>query len=575
MTSRDEAQPRVERERGGVRLLGVDPTRGDVAAAEPVERVRNEVNPESEPLPVGVHGQALEVALGAGPAGDCETNDVGVTNHTKTGDGRGVDRFIQPVAVELPERLEGLPVDVKDRINVAAMTSAEPSGPARAFGQRTSQVMAQEMQGFVFGEAIGSEHVALGGANGGGDDGAEAVRSEMRPDALEGRGGERRGTRERHEIGEVVTSSPAPGPDSGRVDGQCIHPHAGSNDTPSGPRGTLGRVLLLVSDERCLEHTAGTSHPERPDRLRAAMAGVAESGVVDAVAARLPRLVTDDEICLVHDRALLDQVVAVDAGGGGRLDPDTVMSAGSLLAARLAAGSVLTAVEGLQESEQYCSAFCVVRPPGHHATPTDSMGFCLFNSVAIAAATLADAGERVAIVDIDAHHGNGTQDIFYNDPRVLFASIHQSPLYPGTGMLDERGSGVAVGTTINVPLPPGATGDIAWAAVDDIIIPAIEAHRASWLLISAGFDGHRADPITELSYSSADMADLVGALAATVAPGRVITVLEGGYDLDAVRDSSAAVTAQLVGERIRPEPPTSGGPGIEVVRAARDLHRDP
>ncbi len=181
----------------------------------------------------------------------------------------------------------------------------------------------------------------------------------------------------------------------------------------------------------------------------------------------------------------------------------------------------------------------------------------------------------MAIVDIDAHHGNGTQDIFYNDPRVLFASIHQSPLYPGTGMLDERGSGVAVGTTINVPLPPGATGDIARAAVDDIIIPAIEAHGTSWLLISAGFDGHRADPITELGYSSADMADLVGALAAPVAPGRVVAVLEGGDDLDAVRDSSAAVTAQLVGERIRPEPPTSGGPGIEVVRAARDLHRDP
>ena len=141
-------------------------------------------------------------------------------------------------------------------------------------------------------------------------------------------------------------------------------------------------------------------------------------------------------------------------------------------------------------------------------------------------------------------------------------------------MLDERGSGGAVGTTINVPLPPGATGDIARAAVDDIIIPAIEAHGASWLLISAGFDGHRADPITELGYSSADMADLVGVLAATVAPGRVVAALEGGYDLDAVRDSSAAVTAQLGGEGGLPEAASSCGPGIQVVGDAHDLNRE-
>ncbi|MEM8705725.1 MAG: histone deacetylase [Actinomycetota bacterium] len=333
-------------------------------------------------------------------------------------------------------------------------------------------------------------------------------------------------------------------------------------------------MLLLVSDERCLEHTAGVNHPERPDRLRAAMAGVAVSGVADAVEALPPRPVLDDEILRVHDAAMVEHVLAVDARGGGRLDPDTVMSPGSLTAARLAAGSVLTAVEALSASDRHAGAYCVVRPPGHHATPSDSMGFCLFNSVAIAAMTLADAGERVAIVDIDAHHGNGTQDVFYDDPRVLFASIHQSPLYPGTGRLAERGRGDAVGTTINVPLPPGATGDVARAALDDVIVPAIEGHGATWLFISAGFDGHRADPITELGYSSADMADLVGTLLTTVPAGRVVTVLEGGYDLDAVRDSSAAVAAQLVGERTRPESATSGGPGLDVVRAAVELHRE-
>ncbi len=303
------------------------------------------------------------------------------------------------------------------------------------------------------------------------------------------------------------------------------------------------------------------------------MEGVQRSGVVDALDPTTPRLATDEEILRVHDASLVDHVAAVDRRGGGRLDPDTIMNDSSLTAARLAAGAVLSAVEILGD-DRHRAAFCVVRPPGHHATADQSMGFCLFNSVAMAAAALADAGERVAIVDIDAHHGNGTQDIFYDDPRVLFASIHQSPLYPGTGMVGETGRGAGTGATINVPLPPGATGDVARAAIDDVIAPAIEQHGTTWLLISAGFDGHRADPITELGYSSADMADLVGALVELVPPGRVITVLEGGYDLDAVRDSSAAVAAELVGERTRPETATSGGPGIEVVRAAAAVRPD-
>lgn len=539
-----------------------------------MERVGDEIDAEPLALAVGVHGQALEVALGAGPSGDGVPDDAGITNDPQPRRRGGVDRLVQPVAIEAPERLERLMIDLEDRVDVALLAATKAARTVGSVGEWPLQVVAQQVERFVFGEAVGGEHVAFRRSDRRGDDLLEAVGPESIADPFEGGGGEGGGRRERDQVREVVAATPAPGSDPSRVDGQRVHPHAECNDTPSRGRGTLRGVLLLLSDERCLDHTAGTGHPERPDRLRAAIEGIEVSGVADAIDAATPRKATDDEIVRVHDTAMLEHVKAVHGNGGGRLDPDTVMSAGSLPAARLAAGSVLTAVERLEESSDHEAAFCVVRPPGHHATPSDSMGFCLFNSVAIAAMTLADAGERVAIVDIDAHHGNGTQDVFYDDPRVLFASIHQSPLYPGSGMLGERGRGEGAGATINVPLPPGATGDVARAAVDDVIVPAIEAHGASWLFISAGFDGHRADPITDLGYSSADMADLVGTLASTVPSGRVVTVLEGGYDLGAMRDSSAAVAARLVGVDTRPETPTSGGPGIEIVRAAADLRRE-
>lgn len=330
--------------------------------------------------------------------------------------------------------------------------------------------------------------------------------------------------------------------------------------------------MLVITDDRFLDHDTGVRHPERPDRLRAALAGVADVDAELLSARSAPRRAARTEIELVHSPEMIDRVASIAARGGGHLDPDTPMGEASFDAALLAAGAVLSAVDrlgGLAPAGGESEAYCIVRPPGHHATPEWSMGFCLFNSIAVAAASLAAAGDRVAVVDVDAHHGNGTQDVFFDRGDVLYASIHQYPLYPGTGALGERGVGPGEGSTINVPLPPGATGDTARAALDEAIIPAIERFGPDWLLISAGYDGHRADPLTGLCYSASDYGDFVRRLM-PLAP-RTVAVLEGGYDLEATRASSYAVAGALLGLDLRPEPASGAGPGMEVVRAAAHL----
>jgi acetoin utilization deacetylase AcuC-like enzyme len=261
------------------------------------------------------------------------------------------------------------------------------------------------------------------------------------------------------------------------------------------------------------------------------------------------------------------------AEGGGKVDADTRVSSGSWDAARLAAGSGLEAVDRMLAGEA-ASAFVAVRPPGHHATRDRAMGFCLVNNVAVTAAALADRGQRVLIVDWDVHHGNGTQDMFWDDPRVLYVSSHEWPLYPGTGRAEETGGPGARGLTINIPLPAGSTGDVARAAYDLIVAPAVDRFGPDWILVSAGFDAHRLDPLAGLEWSSGDYADL----AATVAgwaptPGRVIAFLEGGYDLDALTTSTAATIGALTGVDDGCDAPTSGGPGLDAVHRVAEVRR--
>ena len=315
----------------------------------------------------------------------------------------------------------------------------------------------------------------------------------------------------------------------------------------------MGETTLYF-DPLYEEHMTGPGHPERPERLPVAMKALEESGLLTKVETRSPRDATVEEIELVHGRSYIELVQRVANGGGGNLDMDTALSEASYRAALRAAGALVESVDRCVAGDMSRS-FCMVRPPGHHALPNRGMGFCLFNNVAIGALyALEKKGlNRVIIVDWDAHHGNGTQDVFYSDPRVLYVSLHQYPHYPGSGWVDETGGGAGKGYTINLPFPPGTGEEHYLEAFDSVVIPAGRAFRPDLVMVSAGYDSHAADLLCQMrlvDVSYRKMTDRLMALAGDLAQGRLIVTLEGGYNLIAEARSIVQTVAGLLPEEV-------------------------
>ncbi len=328
-------------------------------------------------------------------------------------------------------------------------------------------------------------------------------------------------------------------------------------------------TAYLYSD-RFLEH-AEPGHPERPDRLRAIMDLLQTSATLARMQPLDFEAATPAQVSAVHQLHYVQNLRELSARGGGRLDADTYVTPHSYEIALLAAGACVALADAVQR-RQVDNGIAFVRPPGHHATSARGMGFCLLNNVAIAARYLIDTHKlsRVMIVDYDVHHGNGTENIFYEDPRVLYVSTHQFPLYPGTGHWRDIGAGEGLGTTLNVPLPPGV-GDRGFQHVfDELIRPLAKRFGPQLVFLSAGFDAHHRDPLANMQLSVSGYAGLTRSLkqlTEELCGGRFAVVLEGGYDLDAIAQSVLAVCRVLLGDTQIPDPL---GPATEPEENVED-----
>jgi acetoin utilization deacetylase AcuC-like enzyme len=318
-----------------------------------------------------------------------------------------------------------------------------------------------------------------------------------------------------------------------------------------------------------LEHDTGRGHPERVERIMAVEAALAARDWL-GFDVRMSPAATRDQLTAVHDPGYVLGIDERSAAGGGRLDADTVLGEGSFAAARHAAGGVVALVDdliGRPEGELRVGA-SLHRPPGHHAEPARAMGFCLFNSVAVGARHALDAHgcERVLIVDFDVHHGNGTNDIFHATDEVLFASIHESPLYPGTGPARDVGSGAGTGFTVNLPVPDGSGDETFCSLIDHVVVPLAVAYEPRLVLISAGFDAHRDDPLAGCTVSDAGYAEMAAALrgAADAVGAPLGVVLEGGYDLGALERGVLAT----LGAISAPEPAPPADRSVHPLAAA-------